>query len=496
MTKRLVVLLLVAAVVAALVAFRAPEVRSTVNARSADPALVATRGALASTWFCPLGSVATTGTPEWRLTISNSSASAKSARLTVLGAATDAARELAPIELPARSVSVQSAADLGLTEPSGVIVEVDGGEVAVEQRLSGGTGADAAPCSNEPAAQAFFPSLNTQRGNSARIWLMNPFPADASVDMEVASTDGVRVPNGLRGLVVPARAVRAVEMGDVIQRSDQFAVAVRVRSGLLVAGLAQGADGTQVPAGIRVELGRPRTESSIAFADGGAPDGLAERVVVYNPGSVDGRASLNVVPVDGGLAPEAFVLDLPARRFVVVDLDAESRVDRTVAHWLTVESLTEQGVIATRLATVPASAPTVTGDPGRAGSTGLAASATRWFVPYVAPATDASTVLSIANPDPSSIAVVTLRMVAGGSVTELPGSPRIEVPPLQVVTIDAGAAATGGPISVDVRSSRPVLVERRTVGLTRDFTVQPALAVEGTTSATQGRYVAGAGAGE
>lgn len=475
MSRRIVLIAAVAVAIAALVLSDREPARDTPTRPPGEVFDVGRPGAVSSTWYCPIGSVASTGSGEWRLVVENPARAERSVRITVLPS--DPAVGLSvlpPRAVPASSTTVWNASDLGITAPSAVILESDGGDVSVEQRLSGGSGADAAPCATRASAQAFFPALDTQRGNSARLWLANPFATDASVDVEVASVDGVRVPAKLRGIVVPARSTRPVEMGEVIQRNAQFAVAVRARAGLVVAGLAQGADGTQPPAGIRLELGRQQVAPTITFPAGGAPEGATERMVVYNPNPADGRVALSVVPVDGGPPPEPFLLDVPARRFVTVDLDAETRVDRATPHWIQVQSLTEDGVVATRLLTLDAAVPSLGSKPGRAGSSGLVVAARGWSVPYVAPASDAATTLEVLNAG-SRAATLAIEVLSGGSTAAFPAPAPIEVPPGRVVTVDATAVAPAGAVALELSADQPVLVERRTAGTTRDLTVQPAL---------------------
>ena len=491
MSRRILLVAAVAASIALLVLLDRTPPGVATQPVAGEAFEVGRSSAVSSTWYCPIGSVATTGTAEWRLVLENPASRERTVRITVLPSdPATGLSVLAPRPLPASATTVWSASDLGITEPSAVIVESDGGDVSVEQRLSGASGADAAPCADRAATQAYFPAMDTQRGNSARVWLANPFATDASVDLEIASADGVRIPAKLRGIVVPARTARAVEVGEIIQRNAQFAVAVRARAGLVVAGLAQGADGTQVPAGIRLELGRQQTASTVTFAAGGAPEGATERIVVYNPNRTDGRVALSVVPTNGDPPPEPFLLDVTARRFVTVDLDAETRVDRSTPHWIQVESLTEDGVVATRVLTLTDAVASLGSKPGRAGSAGLTQAARQWSVPYVAPAADAGTVLEVLNPG-SRVATVTIKVLSGGTVAPFPVAAPIEVPPGRVVSVDAATAATAGAVALELSADQPVIAERRTVGATRDLTVQPALPHSASVAEVPSVYVEG-----
>lgn len=175
---------------------------------------------------------------------------------------------------------------------------------------------------------------------------------------------------------------------------------------------------------------------------------------------------------------------------MTVDLDAETRIDRATPHWIQVQSLTEDGVVATKLLTLDSAVPAMGSKPGRAGSNGLAVSAREWSVPYVAPASDASTVLEVLNAGSRS-ATLTVDVISAGAVTAFAAPAPIEVLPGRVVTVDVTSAAPSDAVAIELRADQPVLVERRTSGTTRDLTVQPALPHLGSIVRVQSVYVDG-----
>ena len=104
-----------------------------------------------------------------------------------------------------------------------VMVESDR-PVSVEHRISFDGGADQSPCSTFSSDTWYFPTAVTTRDATASLNLFNPFPGDASVNIQVALETGVRVPDRLNGLVVPAGSTLVVELGEHVERREQFVI--------------------------------------------------------------------------------------------------------------------------------------------------------------------------------------------------------------------------------------------------------------------------------
>ncbi|MCZ7631709.1 MAG: DUF5719 family protein [Microthrixaceae bacterium] len=116
--------------------------------------------------------------------------------------------------------------------------------LVVEHRFTFEGGADQAPCSTFSSDRWYFPVVVTTRDSTARLNLFNPFPGDASVDIEAALETGVRAPEELSGVVVPAGSTRVINLEEHLERHEQFSVTVETRSGGVVAELAQRFDGS------------------------------------------------------------------------------------------------------------------------------------------------------------------------------------------------------------------------------------------------------------
>jgi len=358
---------------------------------------------------------------------------------------------------------------------SSVMVELSGGAGIVEHRLVSERSSDVGRCTTIASGVFYFPAVDTSRDVAggaasvppvARLWLLNPFPTDASVDVLVAQEDGVRVPPSLRGLVVPGGSVRSIDLGqDALQRRSQGSVTVLARAGQIVAELSQSGDGVGGGEGLRLQLGIPRAEQQWLFADGFAGAGVTERYVVLNPGNDAVTVELAVsVAGDQAFQPEPFVRDIPARRFTVFDLHQESRLPESGLRWVTITTESGTGVAVARVVALTQAGDGATDRPavanGLAGSTGSTEAASAWAFGS-AGLEDGSQVVSIANPDPEAIAVVKLTRWVDG-VESAVGDP-VEVAPGASFAVDvtAGVAVPNAGVVLTVSSSTPVVAEFR-----------------------------------
>ncbi len=432
-----------------------------------DGAVVASPADTAnSTWFCPSGTAGTTEAVTHRVFVANPTEAALTARV-VPWTAEGVAGTPVELAVPAASTIVVTPEQLGGATGS-LQVELSPGGGVVSHRLVVGGLFDEGPCASRTSDVALFPAIDTRTGASARLVVFNPFRADTVLDVTVSSDDGVRVPTQLGSVVVAGGTSKTFELGEVVQKRPQFSAVVRARTGRFVSELVQVGDGAQTPKGLRMQLGVPAPNERLAFADGYVTPGLTEQYIVYNSSNEPARVALGVVPYDADPAawPEPFLLDVPARRAVGVDLGAEPRVPQDVPHWVRLDVLSGSGVAAERLVTVGAT--NALGlQSGTADSTGAPRSAKQWIVSGIDSAPSSSQV-SIVNPSVDSIAVVTVKSFAGGSIVDAATSPRVEIAPGHGVTIDLAAIAAGAPpdttVGLIVTGEQPLLVERRTLG--------------------------------
>lgn len=373
----------------------------------------------------------------------------------------------------ARSVHVVSLAEVG-PGLGGATVEIEGGPATVAHRLIGSGVEDQSECTDEASDRWYFASANTELGagevdSTPRLWLLNPFPTDASVDVRVTFDNSVRIPSKLRGIIVPAGSSRMVDLNEPVPRRAQFAFSVEARGGRVVAELAQTVPGR----GLRVQPGVPSAATSWILADSFGGANVTDQVHVYNPSSSPVVAMVSVIPnqVDPASFPEPFVLEIPARRFGTVDLGVEARVPPDSLRWIRVDTVDGPGVVVTQVETITGAGgdgttgtrPAVAG--GLGSSAGASAQATRWYVPFLTPATDSQPTVVVANPSTDAISVVTLTSLVGGTETVI--ADKIEIAPQQSLPIDVSAATSAGSIGVVVSSSTPVVVSGRTTSTAR-----------------------------
>ncbi|MCB1267192.1 MAG: hypothetical protein H6516_04415 [Microthrixaceae bacterium] len=426
---------------------------------------VRTGEALPATWYCASGT-ASRALAHY-VFLSNPTGDAATVRLT--GYTAGGATPTQTVEVaPKGPLPLDVGAVLGDPTAS-VLVESDVAGLVVDNQLSDEEAGDRAACARSSSDAWYFPALSITRDAGARLTLFNPFPADAGVDIEIGLDTGTRVPASLAGLVVPAGTARVVDLGQAVQRRDQFTAVVRSRSGRVVAAVAQTFDGSIGPEGLWLTNGVPGPQPRWAFAGGFTGTGVAERLVIQNPGDRRSRVLVQVTPYGGASdPPEPIEVAVEPRHYAVVDLSAETRIPGVGYHSIEVES--DRPVVVARTTTLsagpdPATDAGIAVRPalgrGVALSTGTPVLARSWTVPSINAGADPAPVVAVHNPG-EGIARVTLEVVAAGSSSALPGATDVEVAPGDSVVVPLGPAAAPE-VAVVVTSSEPVAVERITV---------------------------------
>ena len=228
---------------------------------SAHPSLAG--ATVGSTWYCP---AAGAGTPEplaHHVTITNPERHVLNARLTAYKST--AGTPPRTVQVPALS---QLDVTMSATEPGGVVVELIDGRGTVSHRLFGSNADETGRCTDTPSATWYFPAANTELGSSAALWLLNPFPTDASVNISIATPDGVRIPPALDGVVIAGGTSRRIDLAESAQRRPQFAFSVVAKSGQIVAELAEVSDVEGGAHGLRMQMGVAEPHDQWLFADG------------------------------------------------------------------------------------------------------------------------------------------------------------------------------------------------------------------------------------
>lgn len=387
---------------------------------------------------------------------------------------------------PDTTTVVDVGSELGAPTLS-VMAESDA-PLVVEHRLSFDGGADQAPCSTFSSDRWYFPVVVTTRDATARLNLFNPFPGDASVNIEAALETGVRAPEELSGIVVPAGTTKVVELEKYLERHEQFALTVENRSGGVVAELAQRFDGSNKERpveGMRLVPGSRRTATRWSFAGGFADPGASERLVLMDPGKREVDANAQLIPYGGvEVMPEPFELAVPARRFAMIDLEADSRVPANSYHAIDLETSGDRQVVAgrsidvtaeTEAQDVPALRSIAVG--GTTASPGVPVAAADWLAAGLQRSGSVDGTVFVHNPGVVAIEV-SVAAVSGGESGE---GADYELPPGESVAVDfATLVAAEDPFAAVVHASGPVVVERLLVfPRIPDLSLQPGVPLLG-----------------
>jgi hypothetical protein len=473
----------------------------TVVAGVAMPA-AAPAGSLSSTWYCAGGTATDDGFADHVLLIANPTDRPRRATITVLtgsvlpeapeppaeGETTTtttapteptttttvpAAAEPTVVDLPARTRIEVALRDLADAPIASAIIEVEGGEIAVDHQVTDsregqGGGRATAPCSSTAARQWSFPWGVTARGAQELLVFMNPFPDDATVDVLLATDEGTREPQRLQNLVVRARSSLGVFI-DADTRRDHVSAHVLVSRGRLVVDRIETFDGTD-PAleGITLGLGAPTPAAVWMFPDGMVREGITEQVVVFNTSDevaeVDVEVRLDDPEVN--LVPEPFELTIAPNRFSIVNLhepdpevseDVPARIPLDVGHTILVRSLNHVAVTAERVVTRSEPLTTV----GVSATLGAPLAAPTWFLPGGGVTEQRDERVAIFNASADETATVDVTGFADGETIVLQGLQGLEIPAGGRRTIRVNDALEDQEVlSLMIEADGPIVVER------------------------------------
>lgn len=415
-----------------------------------------------STWYCPTGAA---GEESHSVQLVNVGDETLTATVTSLG------HEQVNRSETVHEVAPNTPVDVGVAR--GAVVEFNGPGGTVWERLDDDTGTSSSSCRRDSSPAWYFAAADTTTGSDATIWLLNPFPTDASVSVIVSTPDGTRTPGDLDGIVLPGGTSRPVPLDESISVRPQFAFTVETLAGRVIASLTQSSDGTGEPEdgsparrGIAIVEGMPSPAVEMVFADGISGEGVTERYVLYNPGDDTVDAVVTAVPADTdpSLLPEPFDVEIPPGRYRELVLSSESRIPVGAFH--SVQILAEGGgVVAARVTDIfdgggdGSARPTV--GAGMSVTGGALVTGLEWVVPRstVGP----EDLVVVRNLSDESIAVVSVTVWVDGVETQVAADVEIVAGSVGVVPLVLDDIS--GPVLVAVASSESVVVEYRGVQL-------------------------------
>lgn len=321
--------------------------------------------ALSSSWFCAGATDRSGGhAPGWIL-IANSGLGRATGVVTLVPSSGPPVK--VPVSVPGDSRQSVKEDVPGGADWIGAIVDMDAGAVSVEQTIDGPHGVAATPCATSGSSHWYFAQGQTLVNAGVEISLLNPYPADAVVDLSFTTDQGLEYPVGFEGVVVPAGGLISLNLGDHLRRRQQIATTITARTGRVVAWKTTWVDpppsgaaiiGTSAaqspladPAapvpGTMVELGAPSAGTRWVWSDGTAGNGVSEQYVVYNPGVQTAQVRL-AIGLEAGAA-EPFELSVPPGQVIPVASDQQARIPAGVPHTAVLESLNGVPVVAERV---------------------------------------------------------------------------------------------------------------------------------------------------
>jgi hypothetical protein len=336
-------------------------------------------------------------------------------------------------------------------------VEIDGGGGIVEQSSLQPAGNSTAACANATSDTWYLADGFTVDGSLDQVILTNPFEQTVVANLEFATTAGSRRPASYRGLTVPPRSVRVIDLGAPgagAQSEPVLAVSVEVTRGRLVVGRAQtflGGDRS----GAQVTLASPALRDQWYFANGTKGPGTSERYSIYNPTDAAVEVDVLFLGIDAPFGIEP--LEVAAHEVVTFDPGPEGGVPDGRHTVVIATASAEPSVIVERAVTstiddVTATTVTAGATPRQDGYV-----ATVWYA-GAGPSEPTTDALVVYNGDLAAGTVSIWAVGAAGTVP-VPSLQDIELPGSSLIAIDLTDPLVLGR-QVIVASSNRVFVER------------------------------------
>ena len=411
-----------------------------------------------ATWYCAAGTAARGA--AFNSTVLIASVDTQLRRGTITWFPSAGKPVSLPFQVQPNTVVSFVAADTVTAPVVSALVEIDGGDVAVEHAISGASGSSVAPCANEASSKWYVAEGVTDRDAHEVLALFNPFPDTAVVDIDFATDQGRAQPRDVQGLPLPPRSTTFVNVQDIVRRRAVVAASVVARTGRLVVDRIQLFDATAGRAGVSLAVAAARGDTTWRFPDGLFQFGLAEQWHIYNPTDDEAAVTLTVTPVTGD-APDPLQIAVPRHAIATVDA-GQAKVPAAIAHSSVVESQNGVPVIVERTLDARRPAPRV----GWSSMVGAPVTATRWLFAAGEANTNTDEWMVLQNPGTTSV-TVSLLALADGFQLPIEDAHDLTVPPNGRLAVRLGDHITRSPLPLLVVSSGPVVAERDAFALKR-----------------------------
>ena len=436
-------LILVIAMVAALLFFDQRTSASTdaqiIPAVAGMGPAAAPVGASGSTWYCPAGFATPDGANDHLVVITNPSDQPVTGTLTLFPALVDIEGNSLPFARAAQPLDIapmsQSTIELGplvasldpdLATSGGALVaamvEVDAGGVFVDHSVGAFQGRDVGPCATSAAQNWWFASGTTTAEVGYQLYLLNPFPDDAVVDISFVTDAGSRSPSAFAGKLIPAQSLTVLQVSPEVRVNAQATAQITARRGRVIAERIQLFENPEGPGGLSLSMGSNRLSEQWFFPAGRSAPGAGESYVIYNPSDSAAEVEFELKPDSadrlGDVAPLVVPVGSRERWIVSVTGHPTHPVDELATivatmpdgveqFFVSIRSFNGVPILAERVLTRPL------GQGGVTASVGVDVAATNQLVaiPALIDGADAAT-LAVLNPAGNTISRV--QLIVGG----------------------------------------------------------------------------------
>lgn len=448
----------VVAVVAALLAAGAvadrvarPEPSNGVARLRTDQPSAAPADALSSSWFCAGATATAKGAADGSIWIANPGADEATGTVTFVPVVGSGDPKTVPIRVPGHSRRHLRHADAIDAPYAAAMVELDGGGVVVEHSVGGPLGEDVAPCASNASERWYVAEGSTARDATMLLALFNPFPEDAIADLAFATEEGKALPADFQGVVVPARGLVVVDVGQHVRRREHVAATVTTRAGRLVVDRIQFRNAAPVK-GITLTLAAPSPGRTWWFPEGVKAPGVLESLHLYNPTETEAVVDVELTLDEGGVEP--YEVRVPPRDRFTLEIDKEERVPPGVPHAFTVRSMNDVPVVVERWVAAAGS-----GRSGLAAMLGAREPAQRWVFAAGASVERVDEWIVLQNPGPGD-ARVDLFALANGRLLPIDGLQDLQLAAGRRQGVRLGDSIKREDLAVLVVSDRPIVAER------------------------------------
>ena len=347
---------------------------------------------------------------------------------------------------------------------------INGGGVAVTERLDGSNGVAATPCASSTATAWNFAGNSTSKGQAPTVSLVNPSSTPAVVDVSfISAAAGAATPSSSQGLVVRPRSVIEVPVSRLVPDGGDLATQVAVTQGSAVAFMTQVSSD---PVGTAVSLGEPSLESSWSLPRAVATPSTHVAVEVANPTPSTQVVTVHVRLASGWVAPWTQTLD--PYTLASIQTAPSSRVPESSVYAATVDA-SGPGVAAFMSTTIPGASASGWGltplVPAASQTAGL------WVLPAPTGAVRSGLTLFNRSSTAATVTVSALGSASSAPVGQL--SHQITVPPGAVVSYTSVSLRPSNGATLLLETQEHVAVAQSFFGADPGVAVLTALPVQG-----------------